>query len=142
MKKNSIILLVLVAIAFAATSCFGPIGGEVTFKESDLLGLWLEENTEAYVRFTAEKDATSEYKYGCEWDEAEGVFEEDLQPYGNGWFKYKLVQADLTQIHLMDNGGADIPRVYTVLELTDDLLIYEDDYKRKHRLIKFVTILD
>ena len=95
------------------TSCFGP--SEVpTFAENDLLGLWQETGTEAYVRFTSEKDDTGEYKYGREWDESEDIFESDLLPYGNGWFKYKLVKSDLTEIHLMDNGGAEVPKVYVV----------------------------
>lgn len=140
MKKNVFILFVLALIALCATSCFGPIGGEPTFHEADLLGLWLEEGTEAFVRFTSEQDDSREYKYGREWDEADGVFESDLQPYGNGWFKYKLVQSDLTEIHLMDNGGADIPKVYTVLELTDDVLRYQDEFKRSHKLNKVVSV--
>ena len=53
------------------------------------------------------------------------MLESDLIPYGNGWFKYKLVKSDLTEIHLMDNGGADIPKIYTVVELSDVTLKYK-----------------
>lgn len=140
MKKSFIILSVLALVAIAMTSCFGPSNEAPTFKEADLLGLWQEENTEAFVRFTSERDETGEYKYGREWDEGDNVFEGDLTPYGNGWFKYKLVQTDLTEIHLMDNGGADIPKVYTVITLTDEVLVYEDEFKRSHRLNKVVMV--
>ena len=110
MKKNSLVLGIVVLVAVVMTSCFGP-SNEPSFVEADLLGLWQEEGTEAYVRFTSEADETGEYKYGREWDEGDDVSEGGLTPYGNGWFKYKLVKSDLTEIHLMDNGGADIPKV-------------------------------
>lgn len=113
-------------------------GMEPTFQENDLLGLWREDGTEAFVRFTSEKDSTGVYKYGCEWDEGDGVFESDLTKYGNGWFKWQLVKADLTEIHLMENGGADIPKVYTVSKLTDSELQYRDDFEVTHSFRKVV----
>ena len=119
------------------TSCFGS-SEEPTFVENDLLGLWQETGTEAYVRFTSEKDDTGEYKYGREWDESEDIFESDLLPYGNGWFKYKLVQSDLTEIHLMDNGGAEIPKIYVVTKLTDTELQYKDNFGTTHSFDKVV----
>ena len=139
MKQRSLVVSFLVVIAVAMTSCFGPNPPEVIkFKEADLLGLWQENGTEAYVRFTAEQDETGEYKYGCEWDESEDIFESDLQPYGNGWFKYKLVKSDLTEIHLMDNGGAEIPKIYVVTKLTDTALQYKDDFGTTHSFDKVV----
>ena len=140
MKKNSLVLGILVFVAVVMTSCFGP-SNEPSFVEADLLGLWQEEGTEAYVRFTSEADETGEYKYGREWDEGDDMSEGDLTPYGNGWFKYKLVKSDLTEIHLMDNGGADIPKVYVVVKLTDTELEYRDEYKT-HRFEKFIVVLD
>ena len=141
MKKNSLVLGILVLVAVVMTSCFGP-SNEPSFVEADLVGLWQEEGTEAYVRFTSEADETGEYKYGCEWDEGDDVFEGDLIPYGNGWFKYKLVKSDLTEIHLMDNGGADIPKVSQVVKLTAAELEYRDEYKKTHRFKKLLILLD
>ena len=141
MKKNSLVLGILVLVAVVMTSCFGP-SNEPSFVEADLLGLWQEEGTEAYVRFTSEADETGEYKYGREWDDDDDVHEEDLLPYGNGWFKYKLVKSDLTEIHLMDNGGAEEPKVYVVQKLTDTELEYRDEYKKTHRFEKFFILLD
>lgn len=135
MKKNSLVLGILVLVSVVMTSCFGP-SNEPSFVEADLLGLWQEEGTEAYVRFTSEADETGEYKYGREWNEDEDVYEDDLQQYGNGWFKYKLVNSDLTEIHLMDNGGANIPKVYFVVKLTAGELEYRDEYKNTHRFEK------
>lgn len=140
--KQRIVLSVLAVVAIAMTACFGPgpKPEEVEFKQADLLGLWQEQNTEVFVRFTNEADESGEYHYGREWDESEDVFESDLQPYGNGWFKYKLVKTDLTEIHLMDNGGADIPKVYQVLKLTAGELQYKDDYGKTHTLDKVVVL--
>ena len=138
MKTKSIILTTLLLTAIAMTSCFG-LQDEPTFVEADLVGLWGEGSANYndtipvhFVRFTMEQDETGEYKYGCEWDESEGVYEDDLKPYGNGWFKYKLVKSDLTEIHLMDNGGADIPKIYVVTKLTDFELTYKDDFGKTH----------
>lgn len=138
MKKKIVFLSILSVIAIAMTSCWNVPEPEVVFEEANLLGLWQETNTEAFVRFTAERDETGEYKYGREWNESEDIFESDLQPYGNGWFKYKLVQNDLTEIHLMDNGGAEIPKVYVVTKLTDTELRYKDDFGTIHSLDKVV----
>ena len=48
MKKNSLVLGILVLVAVAMTSCFGP-SNEPSFVEADLLGLRQEEGTEAYL---------------------------------------------------------------------------------------------
>lgn len=137
MKQRSLVVGFLVVIAVAMTSCFGP-SNEPDFVEANLLGLWQETGTEAYVRFTADQDETGEYKYGREWDESEDIFESDLLPYGNGWFKYKLVKSDLTEIHLMDNSGAEIPKIYVVTKLTDTALQYKDDFGTTHSFDKVV----
>ena len=132
-------LSILAVIIIAMTSCFNT-SEEPTFVEADLLGLWQEKGTEVYVRFTNEKDNTGEYKYGHEWDESEDVFESDLLPYGNGWFKYKLVKSDLTEIHLMDNGGAELPKVYVVTKLTAGNLEYKDNFGTTHVFEKVLEV--
>ena len=138
MKTSTKLFGILAIIAIAMTSCWNTPEPEVAFDEASLLGLWQETGTEAYVRFTSEKDDTGAYKYGREWNESEDIFESDLQPYGNGWFKYKLVKSDLTEIHLMDNGGAEIPKIYVVTKLTDTALQYKDDFGTTHSFDKVV----
>jgi hypothetical protein len=139
MKTSIKHLSILAVIIIAMTSCFNT-SEEPTFVETDLLGLWQEKGTEAYVRFTNEKDNTGEYKYGREWDESEDIFESDLLPYGNGWFKYKLVKSDLTEIHLMDNGGAELPKVYVVTKLTAGNLEYKDNFGTTHVFEKILEV--
>ena len=139
MKTSIKHLSILVVIILAMTSCFNT-SEEPTFVEADLLGLWQEKGTEVYVRFTNEKDNTGEYKYGREWDESEDTLESDLLPYGNGWFKYKLVKSDLTEIHLMDNGGAELPKVYVVTKLTAGNLEYKDNFGTTHVFEKVLEV--
>jgi hypothetical protein len=94
------------------------------------------------VRFTTEKSDEASYLYGREWDEAEEIYEQDLIDTreilgypGNGWFKYLFkTNGDLTEIHLMDNGGADIPKIYIVSKLNETTLEY---YEKDHSGIKF-----
>ena len=127
MKKFYYLALVaLVGLAFSSCSL---LGGDKNpqFKLSDLQGLWEENGTQHYVRFTTEQSDEAGYLYGREWDEAEEVYEEDLTPHGNGWFKYKFeTKGDLHEIHLMDNGGAEIPKEYIVTELTSSTLKYHE----------------
>lgn len=116
------------------------------YQLSDLQGLWLENNTEHYVRFTTEQSEETGYLYGREWDEAdwydEGSYEDFLieqrnkQGYpGNGWFKYLFeTSGSLTEIHLLDNGGAEIPKVYVVSKLNDTALEY---YEKEQKSVKF-----
>lgn len=134
MKKRIVFLSVLAVIALTMTSCWNV--PEVEFDEANLLGLWskgdatgLDSVPVEFVRFTPDQDETGEYKYGCQWNESEDIYEEDLKLYGNGWFKYKLVNSKLTEIHLTDNGGADIPKVYRIVKLDKYELQYEDGGK-------------
>ena len=131
MKKRIIFLSVLAVIALTMTSCWNV--PEEVFDEANLLGKWIKDDATGldsvpveFVRFTDELDPRREYKYGRQWNVSEDIYEEDLKPYGNGWFKYKLVNNNLTEIHLTDNGGADVVKIYTVLQLTDDVLKYKD----------------
>ena len=134
MKKRIVFLSVLAVIALTMTSCWNV--PEEVIDEAKLLGKWIKDDATGldsvpveFVRFTDELDPTGEYKYGRQWNVSEDIYEEDLKPYGNGWFKYKFNQlkSELTEIHLMDNGDADVPKIYTVLQLTDDVLKYRDD---------------
>ncbi len=132
-------LFVFVSIAFNSCSLFGGGGksNDPNFQISDLQGLWEENHTQHYVRFTADRAEEYPYFYGREWDEGEDVTEQDLLDTwtqlgirGDGWFQYKFeTNGNLTEIHFMDNGGAEIPKVYVVSVLTDTKLeYYEKDY--------------
>lgn len=130
MKAFRIFCIALLGIAVCSCTPNAP-----SFNLSDLQGLWQENNMEHFVRFTTEQSDEAGYLYGREWDEAEDIYEEDLLPHGNGWFKYLFeTNGNLTEIHLMDNGGAEIPKVYIVSKLTSTTLEY---YEKDHKSISF-----
>ena len=130
MKAFRIFCIALLGIAVCSCTPNAP-----SFNLSDLQGLWQENNTEHFVRFTTEQSDEAGYLYGREWDEAEDIYEEDLLPHGKGWFKYLFeTSGNLTEIHLMDNGGAEIPKVYIVSKLTSTTLEY---YEKDHKSISF-----
>ena len=142
MKAFKFLLVALAGIVLSSCSLFGGGDKEPSYQLSSLQALWLENNTQHYVRFTTEQSNETGYLYGREWDEAEDIYEEDLQPQGDGWFKYKFESnGGLHELHLMDNGGAEIPKEYIVSKLTDtDLEYYEKDYKSiKYRFSKVVS---
>lgn len=142
MKAFKFLLVALAGIVLSSCSLLGGGDKEPSYQLSSLQALWLENNTQHYVRFTTEQSNETGYLYGREWDEAEDIYEEDLQPQGNGWFKYKFESnGGLHELHLMDNGGAEIPKEYIVSKLTDtDLEYYEKDYKSiKYRFSKVVS---
>ena len=129
-------LVALVAVAFSSCQ-----KNEPTFYLQDLQGLWLEKGDTVvgdYVRFTDEKSDENPYLLGREWTTSQDRHEEDLinqrtkdgHP-GTGWFKYELkTDGTLTEIHLMKNGGAEIPQVFVVSKLTATALeYYEKDNK-------------
>ena len=140
--KNKIKLALIAAVSVVLSSCGGfGHGNDPEFKLSDLQGLWKESNTEHFVRFTTEQSDEEKYLYGREWDEAEDIFEADLTPHGNGWFKYWFeTNGNLHELHLMDNDGAVIPKEYIVSVLTDERLEYyeKDNKSRKFSFDKVV----
>jgi hypothetical protein len=105
-------------------------GDKEPYPQTDLHGLWVEEGTQHYVRFLTEKADTATFEWGKEWDVDKKVYEDRLKDHGNGWFKYELKNNKLKEIHMMDNGGAEIPQIYIVTLLTDKRLeYYKEGYK-------------
>ena len=133
MKNIKFLLIAVLGVALA--SC-NMMNNKPSYQLSDLQGLWQENNTEHFVRFTTEQSDEAKYLLGREWDDNEwfdeGTYEEFLieqrekQGFpGNGWFKYLFeTTGSLTEIHFMENGGAEIPKVYVVSKLTDTDLAY------------------
>ena len=145
MKNFKLFLVALVGIALSSCS-------PETNVESTLQGLWKLDNSREYVRFTSEESDEYPYLLGCEWNLDEDVTEQDRKEQrtrdgfpGNGWFKYKMEVVEkqglgskeenkLTEIHFMDNGGAEIPKIYIVTTLTSSRLIY---HEKDNENIKF-----
>ena len=135
--KKSIQFLLLAVMAVSLASCDMFNKTTPSYQLSDLQGLWLENDDVTfghYVRFTTEQSDETGYFWGCEWTESEDVYENDLVFHGNGWFKYSFKSAELIEIHKMDQGWADIPKVYTVTTLNDTALEY---YEKEQKSVKF-----
>lgn len=128
MKNLKWVLVALVGIAMMSCK------NEPEFQLSDLQGKWLEDGTEHYLAFLTDKADKEDYMWGYEYDLAQDVTEEDVMAdeHGNGWFMYRLDKAELLEIHKLNQGWADVPKVYTVTVLTDKKLEYHlKDYKNE-----------
>ena len=127
-------ILVTLVVGFTLSSCQK---NEPTFYMQDLEGVWLQDNDASighYVHFTSEQSDEAGYLYGREWTTSDDKSEQDLLDQrkkdgfpGNGWFKYELLtDGQLTEIHLMKNGSAEIPKVYVVTKLNANTLEYHE----------------
>lgn len=109
-KKTLFYLTACLVISFLAASCEPT---EESFDETLLIGKW--------------QSGTLFYKYlsdgtGGTWDTSDDVTEAEAQE-----FTWTLVKSELTHIHILETGGS-VPKVYTVTELTETSLKYEDDF--------------
>ena len=111
MKKTILYVLAVVAAALCFTSCQQE---EPSFDESLLIGKWQEVGTQVFYTYA------SDYT-GKTWDEADDVTEEETKDI----FKWSLVHADLTHINIASM-GFEVPKTYTVTQLTSSKLVYED----------------
>ena len=133
--KKYYYLAICAIVSLTLTGCFGGSGSynDPSYSLSDLQALWQEDGTDHFVRFTTERSSEYPYYLGLE----------ELGHPGNGWFKYefKTSGGDLTEIHLMDNEGAEIPKIYIVSRLTSDKLEYyeKDHSSSKYYFSKVVT---
>jgi len=91
------------------------------FQESFLIGKWVSGTV--YYKYS------SDYS-GKTWDTSDDVTEAEAQS-----FTWSLVQSELTHIHIMEVGG-NVPKVYTVTELTATSLRYKDDFGKTYSFTK------
>ena len=127
-------LIALIGIAFSACSKKDPI----EYSLSDMQGLWKQNNTEHFMRFTTESadSIKSGYLWGYDWDKSEGTVEDDLkQPdmkYGNSWFIYHLEGEKWLQINTMSIGSGLIPETYVITTLNSSTFeYYKEGYKNE-----------
>ncbi len=119
MNKLSIILLSTLTVAIILTSCEKE---EDNFDESLLIGKW-QSGTLHYRYFADGK--------GYTWDLGDDVQENEAQH-----FTWTLNKSVLTQIHIMETGGAGVPKVYTITELTPTRLRYRDSFFKSFSFTK------
>ena len=118
-KKYLLYGCCFVVLCFAVTSC----GGEDKDYDRTLIpGKWKQGTLLEYYN----SDGT-----GHTWDEGDDVSEAEAQK-----FKWKLEKDELTQIHLMEIGSAEIPKLYAVTELTSTNFKYKDSYGKIFSFIR------
>lgn len=121
MKSRILIVLSIVILGIMGTSCSKDEDNEVHFEETLLHGKWVSGTV--FQKFNA--DLT-----GSTWDTKDDITEEEAQK-----FTWTLTKDQLEQIHLIQT-GANVPKVYTVTELTASTLKYKDDQGEKQTFNK------
>lgn len=118
MKKFIVCLFAILSFSFMFSSCQED---ESFFQESFLIGKW--------VSGTVHYNYLSNYT-GKTWDTSDDVTESEGQA-----FTWTLVKSELTHIYIMEIGG-NVPKVYTVTELTATSLKYKDDFGKTYSFTK------
>ncbi len=118
-----------------------PTHGLIMFEDIVLdtliLGKWQNTVDTGWYRVYTTEPAGDDYYWGREWNTEDDIFEEDLLPYGNGWFKWKKENDELLELHMTDNRGASIPREYKMLKLNGETMNYRETADReKHSFRK------
>ncbi len=121
MKRIILYFSVLLFSLFLVTSC---IDFDDSFDESMLIGKW--ESGTLYYKYLIDGTGTT-------WDEGDDVMEDEAQS-----FTWTLVEAELTHIHIMEMGGT-VPKIYTVTQLSETSLKYEDSFGKTFSFTKVST---
>jgi hypothetical protein len=118
MKKLFVCLMVCFSFSVLFNSCEED---EAFFQESLLTGKWVSGTV--YYKYLSDNT-------GKTWDTADDVTEAEAQS-----FTWTLVKSELTHIHIMEV-GANVPKVYTVTELTATTLKYKDGFGKTFSFTK------
>lgn len=100
--------------------------------DSLLIGKWQHHVDTTWFRVYTAEPAGDGYCWGKEWDTSEDIYEEDLQPYGNGWFKWKNDAESVLEIQMTDINGAAIPYGYRVLQIDSERMQFIEDRSAEH----------
>ena len=105
-----------------------------------LLGKWQHSVDTTWYRVYTQEPAGDGYCWGREWDTSEDIYESDLQPYGNGWFKWKKEGKAVLEIQMTEINGTIIPYEYNVLKLNIEQLQYKETFSSKKQLFRKTAI--
>lgn len=112
MKRLALIFLSLALAALFSTSCSDD-ETKPSFDESLIIGKW--KSGTLFERYDSNKS-------GATWDTADDVTEDEAQE-----FTWTIDKDQLKQIHIIVNGG-NVPKVYTITNLTATSMEYKDEY--------------
>jgi hypothetical protein len=120
MKKIALFFSCLALIALFTTSCSDD-SVDPSFDESLIIGTW--QSSTLFERYDLDYS-------GATWDTSDDVTEDEAQE-----FTWTITKDELEQIHIIANGG-NVPKVYTITDLTESTLVYEDSYGESTSFIK------
>jgi hypothetical protein len=101
------------------TATFHSCETEEDFDETLLIGRWEAVSKSALFEcYRYKSDHT-----GYTWNPSEDQLESEGQN-----FTWRIVKSELRNMHLMEIGGAEIPEIVTITELTETTLKYKDSF--------------
>lgn len=104
--------------------------------DSRMLGKWQHSTRPTWYRVYTTEPAEDGFCWGREWDTADDIFEEDLTPYGNGWFKWKKDGDYVIELHMTDNRGVSVPFEYKVLNVNDEEMKFKETKDTDRQLFR------
>ena len=118
-----------IAFAFGLSSCDGIGSGDDGFDATLLYGKWQEGTVyERYYATPIERvmaNGDTVQANGTTWDEGDDVYEDEAQ-----LFNWTLTGSTLKQEHV--GTFVIVPKLYTVKSLTNNEMVYSDDYGSEH----------
>ena len=123
-KKQEVQSKKLEIVADITEETHGMMVFEYLSIDTLMLGKWQHTLDIGWYRVYTMEPAGNDYCWGREWNTSEDIFEEDLIPYGNGWFMWKKNGNNVVEVHMTDNHTASIPHEYEVLELSSEKMQY------------------
>lgn len=106
------------AVSFLLLLIFASCEKEEYFDDSLLIGKW--QSGTLFDKYFANGT-------GYSWDEGEDIYEEEAQD-----FTWTLSGAELIRNEQMEIGDVEITKIYTITELTAEVLRYRDDFGRSY----------
>ena len=91
-----------------------------------MIGTWQHVDESGWWRVYTSEPAGDGYCWGREWDTSEDINEEDLKPYGNGWFKWKVEKDVVKEWQMTDINGVVIPYEYKLLQLDSACMRWQE----------------
>lgn len=128
---------VVVAVDVPADA-YGTDGVAIYECEMDSLifGKWQHTTDTTWFRVYTSEPAGEGYFWGREWDTSEDIYESDLMPYGNGWFKWKKDDKKVVEIQMTEINGTIIPYEYDVLKLDVEQLLFKENFSSEKHLFR------
>lgn len=107
---------------------------ETPIADSALVGKWQNQDNPQWFKSYYDDYDGDGFFWGKEWNEAENVYEEDLNYHGNGWFRWRIDKDQLLEMHTMDAQDTPIPKRWRVRlqSFPDSLILFSVDVRNQY----------